>query len=492
MARRFVTRDFLRNQNDDWIAQCSQKVLGKVNRRHNKRIPDLARHFGETLDVEISGDGMRLTGSRDISCHTLKGGIGNINGLSEAPAEGNPDTEPSKTSRDETAQQTASQASKQAQRQSPASFTITLKDVQIPPNVFSFDADKVLQRARTLNIRDCLERVVNRYKWVEEEKLIIVCEGRHGESEIEINQSTCITPRCHDVIQGESRTQGDQIASREQILQDLVRRLHSESKEHNLVVEHLDERIQSLQSYRDVGIERIAALEKEMKDVKAEMAEARAETVRVKAELQQKKKSLAKTEKDLRTLSEDLRPHLTVAHEARDRFIADFRRHNLGIEDGVNSRVRRTGYEAVHHGNCVVDARIPTENPNFLSEEQYSQLYGVSPGTVLQELRPYEDILRIVDIYGTVQADRVLFTMHEGRNLLRALQAGGSLFEDTKSTKRQHLKLQQSSHKIRKEEREAESVPGGDQKPEEIASEDFPAVPLASPHRRQGSTQGGR
>lgn len=207
----------------------------------------------------------------------------------------------------------------------------------------------------------------------------------------------------------------------------------------------------------------------------------------------------------------DLRPHLTVAHEARDRFIADFRRHNLGLEDGVDSKARRTGYEAVHHGNCVVDARIPTENPQFLSEEQYSLLYGVFPGTVLQDLKPYEDILRIVDIYGTVQADRVLFTTPEGKNLLAdaracvqnfrflvaedkhhgALQAGGSLFEDAKNIKRQHLKLQQTSHKIRKEEREAESVPAGNQKAEETASEDFPAVPKASPHRRQASTQGG-
>lgn len=115
MARKFMTRDFMRSQNDDWIAQCSQEVLGKVNKRHNKRIPDLLRYFGETLDVEISPDGVQPNGSRGTTCHTLIGDLSNINKLNEVSAEGNTEAGPSATGRDETTQQIASRPSEQVQ-----------------------------------------------------------------------------------------------------------------------------------------------------------------------------------------------------------------------------------------------------------------------------------------------------------------------------------------------------------------------------------------
>lgn len=151
-----------------------------------------------------------------------------------------------------------------------------------------------------MKIGEYLERVVEKFKYVEEEKFVIACEGRFGKSEIEINQSTRITSHFQDLIQGEGHTQSDQTESREQTLQDLVRRLHSESKEHASVVEQLEDRIQSLQSDRDVGMERITTLEKEIKDMKNEIGEARAEMEDMKAELQQNKESLAETKKDVR------------------------------------------------------------------------------------------------------------------------------------------------------------------------------------------------
>lgn len=117
----------------------------------------------------------------------------------------------------------------------------------------------------------------------------------------------------------------------------------------------------------------------------------------------------------------ELRPYVTVCNEARDRFIADFRKYNLDIETDDDRKARKVGNGAVHGGNCVVDMRIPMEYGECLDNSQFYKLYGCIPG-LISKFKPYEEVLWIIDMHGTVQFDQYVVKKAEAQTFLKDIK----------------------------------------------------------------------